>query len=217
MPEFEENTHNPDLNKDTHQYQPSQTKHDHKPSQGNPPSASNPSNMRGRWKPSSRGPVKHTPIKKEEQELAQPIIQTHLSVDEDFSDEEEPTIHEEFQEEPIVTKREHHIKSQHTPKEKPSKPIDRKDVFIPKTKEESERHKTRYPAMGRKKPSLWQKILSFFGLGPKSKKHKDDYKGSHSKSFSQKRKHPQSKKQSGPRTTHPYKHAPRKQGPKSNY
>lgn len=208
MPEFEENTQNPDLNKDAHQYQPSQKKSDHKSSQGSP---AHQSNMRGRWKRSSRGPVKQTPIKeeheKEERELAPHTHESPLTVDEPFI-EEEPV-------EPIITKKQP-IKAQHTPKEKPAKAIDRKDVFIPKTKEESDRHKTRYPAMARKKPSLWQKILSFFGLAPKYKNHKEDYKGSHSsKNYSQKTKHHQAKKQHGPRS-HSYKHPSRKQGPKSN-
>jgi len=208
MPEFEENTKNPDLNKDTNQYQPSQRKSDQKPSTEDSPRTTHPSNMRGRWKRSSRGPVKsNLPKKVEAQEILPSISETDDIVEESSVDEEES----------FAFKKEQASKPQQSHREKVTKPVDRKDVFIPKTKEESHRHKTRYPSMGRKKPSLWRKILIFFGLAskPKVRKHSHDTKDSSStKTFSHKKKYPQSKKHPGQGPRGHYKHPSRK-GPKS--
>lgn len=213
MPEFEENTQQPDHNKDAHQYQPSQSKTEQKPSHEIvAPTTGQPSNMRGRWKRSNRGPAKHSSTKKEAIEIEAPVAEINETYHEPqpHIEKEEPIVEEK----PIV-KKEH--KAQHTQREKVTKPIDREKVFIPKTKEESERHKNRHSAHTRKKPSLWQKILSFLGFSPKPKytrKHTEEDKHGN-KSYSQKRSHPHSKKPSG-KQSHPYKHSGRK-GPKSNY
>lgn len=209
MPEFEENTQNPDLNKEAHQYQPSKKKSDHRSSEENVTSTKQPSNMRGRWKRSSRGPVKPKQSKIEEEEPA-PLAEVYEPENIHI---EEPTTEEE----PVIIKKEqkeHSPKHHHAPTPKAAKPIDRKDVFIPKTKEESQRHKGSYSTAARKKPSLWQKILAFLGLAPKPRKHKEESKGHYTKHSSQKRKY-YPKKHSG-HQNRPYKNT-RKQDQKSDY
>lgn len=208
MPEFEENIKKPDLSDDINQYQPSQRKPDLKSSHETPPTA-HPSNMRGRWKPSSRGPVKPNITKKEEDQLPlHPISQTPPPI------EEETVFHDE---EPTPFKKEHPSKSQHVLKEKSTKPVDRKDVFIPKTKEESERHKTRHPSSKRKKTSLLHKILAFFGFAsskPKARKHLETTKTTGSTKMAPHKKYAHSKKH--PSQKGHYKQTSRK-GPKPNF
>ncbi|PWU06885.1 MAG: hypothetical protein C5B43_01105 [Verrucomicrobia bacterium] len=223
MPEFEENIKNPDLNKDTHQYQPSQKKSDEKSTESYNPSASHPSNMRGRWKRSSRGPVKSQQARKEEphealgpiDELPTPTISpSHF---EEFEKEEEEEL-TPVKAAPSAKTHTHHPHKEKPTQPAPRKPIDRKDVFIPKTKEESERHKSRQSSTGRKKTSLWQKILVFFGFSTPKKhhrKHKEDYKSSSSDKASGHHKKYTKKHPGKPSYSH--KPGPRKQGSKTNY
>lgn len=203
MPEFEENKPNPDLHKESNQYQPSKAKPIQESSQEATPHVAH-SNMRGRWKrPPSRGPVR--PVVNKEQK------EDHFNLPKEPVAKEEPV----FTKQEPVSRPSLQRKSQATT----SRETARKEVFIPKTKQESERHKTRYPAMAAKKPGLWQKILAFFGLVVRKKKPHSEQKRTRSdvsshgpRSSSQKRRY-SPKQHSGPRG-----HSPRspRQGPKSS-
>lgn len=179
MPEFEDNQTNPDLHKNTHNYQPSKEKHPLEPGQENTPTTPS-SNMRGRWKRSSRGGLPKPPAKKEA--LPSQAISINESItekeDDDFYAAESYDIEdqeleyesaEDTEEREILPPKAHALKKEKgvLKKEKPFKPTSRKDVFIPKTKQDSERYRTR----SQKKPTLWRKILAFLGLAAPIKKH----------------------------------------------
>lgn len=213
MPEFEENQTKPELNNDQNQYQPGQGKATPQSSQTN--TYGTQTSKLGSRKRSTRGP-KPTFIEKESQQESLHSSHEAPSID------EEPFTYDE--EEPTIPKHDPSSRSQQQKIHKtPTKPISRKDVFIPKTKQESERHKSRHPSIGSKKTSLWQRILAFFGLGSKPKqttrKHKDDHtheKSSrpHTSSF-QKKRYSQPRKYSGQRSS--AHKSPGKQGPKSGF
>lgn len=198
MPEFEETKPNLDLHKESHQYQPGKGKsaQENRKESGQEGSSTAQSNMRGRWKRPSRGPA---PKKEAESEIEtrRPAVvkesvrpereERSFSPNEDYEIEdyesEEVNEEEEFEQEqrpaPRHAREERSPRSHNTRKpveQKPFKPTSRKEVFIPKTKQDSERFR-RDPSIAKKKPSLWKKILAFFGFGVATKKRSSQPRG----------------------------------------
>lgn len=204
MPEFEDNKLNPNLPKEGQQYQPNRASQDSSPKS----STTSSSNMRGRWKRSSRGTPKTTAKNDTQEERSRPEKVSFevekdeevLSHEEDYKVEDYENEYENYDEQeyeqefapPRSTREEReprHMKEEYNPRsqthkkpreEKPFKPTPKKEVFIPKTKQDSERYR-RNPSIASKKPSLWKKILAFFGLGKPTKKSSSEHK-SYSKS-----------------------------------
>lgn len=186
MPEFEENKPNPNLHEKTHRYQPSKGKgvqENRQESNKETTSVAPSSNMRGRWKRPSRSNVSKTISQSVETNLSKEVKEPVHKVREersfspnedyeieDYENEDEETQDQEYeQEQKQITRntREEHSPRTHNIKkpveQKAFKPTSRKDVFIPKTKQDSERYR-RDPSIASRKPSLWRKILAFFGL-----------------------------------------------------
>lgn len=242
MPEFEENQPNPDLHKDSHQYQPSKEKTAQesgqpsstapssnmrgrwkRPTRNAPKTAAKDSSLSSR--PSTNSEPE--PIRQREERSFSPNEDYET---EEIEDEQEPEFEqpEDQDPRPIKETRKHHhtnprhSREEHSPRshsykknteEKPFKPTSRKDVFIPKTKQDSERYR-RNPSKA-KKSSLWKKILSFFGLNKPTKKHPSEHRP-HSRSSDSSRGHRSGSQQNRrpyQQRRHPGQHQKHRSGP----